>query len=99
MKKREAAAYLIITILILCIMHSASLTSQVEASENVVREKVIISIVIKEGDTLWSVASEYYTEEYSDMNELIHAIKKCNGISDKIKIGQKLLIPYYRTIL
>ncbi len=99
MKKRSIIVYAFMVVMAAFIVNLFTATSQVEASENIEREKVVISVEIEEGDTLWSIASEYYTDEYKDMNEFIDAIKKCNAISDEVKIGQKILVPYYRVVL
>ncbi|WP_205839240.1 LysM peptidoglycan-binding domain-containing protein [Velocimicrobium porci] len=61
------------------------------------KEKVIICVEIKEGDTLWKIAEQYYTDDYKTMNLYIREIKKCNGITEHIKVGQKILIPHYIT--
>lgn len=99
MKKKSIVMYMVIVAATVFIVDFFTDSKPVEASQNVQREKVVISVLIEEGDTLWSIASEYYTDDYVDMNEFIHDIKACNGISDQIKIGQKILIPCYRIIL
>lgn len=98
MKKRSIVVYAVMVVMAAFIVNLFVSTNQVEASENIEREKVVISVEVEEGDTLWGIASEYYTDEYEDLNELIDAIKKCNGISDELKIGQKVLVPYYRVV-
>ena len=46
-----------------------------------------ITYVVKSGDTLWGLAQRYKTT--------VDAIKKASGLkSDKLSIGQKLIIPY-----
>lgn len=63
------------------------------------RSKKVVSVVcVKEGDTLWSIAADFYTEDYRDINELVKEIAKCNGISEHIRIGQNLYIPHYKQI-
>lgn len=62
------------------------------------KEKIVSVVCVKEGDTIWSIASDFYTDEYTDLNDLINEIKKCNDITDHICIGQNLLIPHYRTL-
>ncbi len=98
MKKRSIMAYAVLVVMTAFIVNIFMSTNQVEASENIEREKIVISVEVEEGDTLWGIASEYYTDEYEDLNELINAIKKCNGISDTLKIGDKILVPYYRVV-
>ena len=99
MKKRSILFYVIIVVLTALFVNMSGSVNQVKASENIVRKKMIISVKIGEGDTLWGIASNYYTDEYADISELISAIKKCNGISDNIKIGQKILVPCYKTMI
>lgn len=67
----------------------------IATNNNLGKEKNITCIVVKEGDTLWKLAKEFYTDDYDDLAIMISEIKKCNGISDTIYKGQKLLIPYY----
>lgn len=60
------------------------------------RTKIVSSILIEEGDTLWGLATEYYTEEFESINQYIEEIKKSNGIlSDTIHTGEYIIIPYY----
>jgi hypothetical protein len=59
-------------------------------------EKTVSVVSVKEGDTIWSIAADFYTEDYKNMNELVDEIKSCNGSSDRIFIGQKLFVPHYR---
>lgn len=62
-------------------------------------EKYITNITIKEGDTLWEVASEHMDEEYYDsVYEYMDEIKTMNNMnSDDIYAGQNLVISYYKT--
>ena len=60
------------------------------------RNKYYTSISIQAGDTLWSIAEEYQTEEYATLKEYVREIKYCNNLfSDRITEGKYLLIPYY----
>jgi len=98
MKKRSIVVYAVMVVMAAFIVNMFVTTNQVEASETLVREKVVISVEVEEGDTLWGIASDYYTDEYEDLNELIDAIKKCNGISDTLRIGDKILVPCYMVV-
>lgn len=72
--------------------------TDVSADESLKREKVVTSIKIEKGDTLWSIAENFITDEYSDMNEYIEEIKKSNGlVSDTIHDGNYIIVPYYST--
>ena len=67
-----------------------------KAYGNTEAEKTCISIRIQEGDTLWDIASEYYTPECGSMKDYIKEIKQTNSLkSDSIHAGNYLLIPYY----
>lgn len=63
------------------------------------RTKMVTSILVKEDDTLWDIATQYYTEEYSSISKYIKEIKKSNGLqTDHIHAGYSLIIPYYGVI-
>lgn len=94
-------AYIIVSTLLLalllsCVGFSIHARAGIAKKKNG-KEKVVSSVCVREGDSLWSIASDFYTEEYSDINELIDAIKNCNGVSEYIYIGQKLYIPHYNS--
>lgn len=56
----------------------------------------IQSIQIEEGDSLWSIASEHYTEEFSSIPAYISEIKRMNGISSDVLYAEHyLLVPCY----
>lgn len=58
----------------------------------------IASVQIEEGDSLWSLATQYYTEEYSSVANYINEIKRMNGLStDTLYAGSYILIPQYIT--
>lgn len=87
------AAAVILAALIACMgsLLKAKAVTAVSASD-----RVISVICVKEGDTLWSIAADFYTEEYEDISAFIREIERCNGISDHIRIGQNLYVPHYR---
>ena len=57
----------------------------------------ISSVLIEEGDSLWSLASEYYTEEFVSVSDYLTEITRMNGISstDTLYAGNYILIPQY----
>ena len=58
----------------------------------------ITSVQIEAGDSLWSLASEYYTEEFVSVSNYITEIMRMNGLSsDTLYAGNYLLIPQYIT--
>ena len=53
-------------------------------------------ITIEEGDTLWTIAEENYSEEYDSYEDYIDEVKFINNLTnDKIYNGATLVIPYY----
>jgi cell division protein YceG involved in septum cleavage len=72
------------------------ITKTVTAQRVEERTKQVACVEIQKGDTLWSIASEYMTEEYDDMNEYIEEIKNSNRmLSDEIHAGNYIIVPYY----
>ena len=60
------------------------------------RIKQVISVEIQRGDTLWSIASSYMSDEYEDLSEYIDEIMISNGLtSDMIHAGKYIIVPYY----
>ncbi|WOO37001.1 LysM peptidoglycan-binding domain-containing protein [Anaerocolumna sp. AGMB13020] len=83
-------------IAIILVISILLISTNVNAEKLQTSTKHIISIQIEKGDTLWSIASQYITDDYSDMNEYIKEIKKTNGLTtDTIHEGKYLVIPYY----
>lgn len=73
-----------------------TISTQVIAEKSPSREKLVTSMRIEKGDTLWSIAERYMTEEYSDIHTYINEIKRSNGLtSDVIHEGAYIIIPYY----
>ena len=84
-------------ILVFSIILSLSIiTTKVTAERALEREKTVTSVKIEKGDSLWSIASHYFTDEYKDMNVYIEEIKLSNGLtSDTIHEGRYIIVPYY----
>lgn len=54
------------------------------------------SVEIESGDSLWSIASEYMTDDYESVEAYVEEIKALNGLGDdRIHAGKFLLVPYY----
>ena len=67
-----------------------------KASEENASFKYYTSIEIEQGDTLWSIASEYMSAEYDSIQDYIEEVKELNQLGpDDIHAGQYLMIPYY----
>lgn len=89
-----------ITIIALCIMIlSFGIISTVVTAKNTTSNyKMVTSVKIEKGDSLWSIANQYMTDEYSDINTYIEEIKKSNGLTtDTIHEDCYIIVPYYST--
>ena len=65
-------------------------------SAETVMYKYYKSIEIQEGDSLWSIAVENMSEEYSTINEYIEEVMEINNLnSTQIHEGQYLIVSYY----
>lgn len=85
-------------VLILLVMASLGLTAKTTSAGDANHHsyKYYTSISIKDGDTLWSIAEEHITKEYSTMNEYIKEVQTLNGLNGtNIRSGCTLVIPYY----
>ncbi len=71
-------------------------TSALAGEQELPTTKTITCVQIEAGDTLWSIANSYYSEECGSMEDYIQEIKKSNGLkSNTIHRGAYLIIPYY----
>ncbi|HKL80758.1 MAG TPA: LysM peptidoglycan-binding domain-containing protein [Mobilitalea sp.] len=60
------------------------------------RTKLVTSVEVKKGDTLWSIASNFISYEYDDMNDYIDELIDSNGLAtDTIHAGNYIIVPYY----
>jgi len=96
MNKKRTVIIGIVALFVLIIFSAYFFSKTVTAERNTERTKLVTSVEIKKGDTLWSIASDYMTDEYDDLIEYIEEIKDSNGmISDTIHIGNYIIIPYF----
>lgn len=86
-----------VAVLMLVLLFSIGFIAKtVTAQRNGNRQKLITSVEVKQGDTLWSIASAYISEEYDSIHEYIKEIKASNGLaSDEIHAGNYIIVPYY----
>ncbi len=82
---------------IICTLTGARFTFAKQADEGSARVKVFKSIVIYGGDTLSSIADEYYSPEWKDRFSYIHEVSRINHLDndEKLIAGNYLIVPYY----
>ncbi len=58
--------------------------------------KYYTSVTVGRDDTLWGIAREHITKEYSSMKKYMKEICELNNMrTDSVYYGQKLMLPYY----
>ena len=100
-RQREAAQKRItilfcslVAVVTICSIVFGAINTQAAPAE--ITNKYYTSVQIESGDTLWAIASEYITDDYTDMNEYIREVCSINHISeDEIHAGQYIVVPYY----
>ena len=93
---RKAKAFIILTSLCVLFIAVTFFSSGRDAEAETYNQKYFKCITIEEDATLWSIAEENMTEEYSSVNEYISEVKDINNLtSDEIYCGATLIIPYY----
>lgn len=81
---------------IILLLSIGAITKTVTAERYNQRAKLVTSVEIQKGDTLWSIAANYITDEYKSMKQYIEEIKFSNGLtSDNIQAGNYIIVPYY----
>ena len=97
--KKNIILLLLSTIVISAFMvFFASMSIQASDMDHKVSYKYYKSIMISQGDTLWSIAEENMDEHYSTTREYIDEVKRMNSLtSDQIQSGSYLIIPYFST--
>lgn len=82
------------------IFGSSFTSAQAQETKSEPTYKYYTSIVIEKGDSLWSIAQEYITSDYDNIQEYIEELIQLNSLtSETIHEGQHLLVAYYDTEL
>ncbi|MBQ3021965.1 MAG: LysM peptidoglycan-binding domain-containing protein [Clostridia bacterium] len=88
LRRQRSAFFMVLILVLVMVAHSAF-----SKPENISDEYDVISVTVQEGDTLWSIASEYKPEG-ADLRQFVYDIAANNGIEDcQIVSGQTLFIP------
>ncbi|NLP35382.1 MAG: LysM peptidoglycan-binding domain-containing protein [Clostridiales bacterium] len=96
LRRRRTLLFGFLLLIFLVMFSIIFITKTVTAERNMDRMKMVTSVQIKKGDTLWSIASSYITDEYNDIDDYIEEIKISNGLtSDMIHAGNYIIVPYY----
>ena len=88
---------LICTIVFTVIFLGQTLNSEAHSKEMPVRYKYYTSITVHYGDTLESIAKEYISDEYKNVDSYIHEVCLINHIEDgdDIIAGKNIVVPYF----
>ena len=96
-----AVIIVIAVFLIFMIPQRVGASSNIEQVET---QKVYKSVEIQTGDSLWSIASDYYNDDYTsihydDINDYIKELKSMNSLKDDvIHSGANITVAYYMPI-
>lgn len=92
----QSINFKLLSVLLFMIVIFTSFIFTFNVEGNTEKNKIYTSVQVEEGDSLWSIAKTYYTEDFDDYNELIDEIKTINNMSsDTIKVGCYIIVPYY----
>lgn len=93
---KKAVVYFMLGTVLLSSMVTVSITASRQPYKV---QKNVTSVMIEKGDSLWTIAETYYSDENRSMKAYIEEIKKCNHLSgNEIKEGNSLIIPYYQKV-
>ena len=97
----------IAVIIVIAVFLLFMIPQRVGASSNIEQvetQKVYKSVEIQTGDSLWSIASDYYNDDYThihydDINDYIKELKSMNSLKDDvIHSGANITVAYYTPI-
>lgn len=88
----------VLAVITICSISLGAINTQAAPAE--LSYKYYTSIEIHSGDTLWSIASDYITDDYENMDEYINEVCEINHITEnEIHSGQYITVPYYSNII
>ena len=88
-KNKLFSALMIFTLIVFMMVQAATMTfSYIPESEREYK-----TVIVRSGDTLWSIANEYAS---GDVRDKIKDIKKFNNLrSDVLSVGDRIQVPIY----
>lgn len=99
MKQKRIVALFCTSIAVIMLSILLLRTTSAQAAPAELTNKYYTSIRVEAGDTLWTIAANYITDEYKDRNEYIEEVCYINHISqNEIHAGQYLVVPYYASV-
>ena len=89
------AVILMIIIIAAGIRVSCTFTKKADAADNLKVSYTSVQVTAK--DSLWSIASDYYSDaQNGTIKDYVREIKRCNGLdSDEIYAGNHIVVPIY----
>lgn len=84
-------------IAILVVFSVSGLVTNARSTSDKQEYKYFMNYELEQGDSLWSVASEYYDEHYDSVEDYMEEICIINSVSYDTTLiaGSNLIIPYY----
>lgn len=83
-------------ILGMTLFHVSAGQISAESDIDTITYKYYTNIYVERGDSLWSIAEAYITDEYRNVDAYIDEVKQINHIKgSQIDHGQYLCVPYY----
>lgn len=94
-KSRQLTLYTIL-ITILAIVFLMIFSPTKTTSAQIEGKKSVKTVLVCEGDSLWNIAQDNYTELDGSLQEYMAEIRATNQMtSDAVRVGSYLVIPYY----
>lgn len=91
-------ALILFVVVLLTLLSLFFVTKAMAADDQPASVKTVTSVYIQPGDSLWSIAETFYTQECGDFQDYIEEIKRSNRLKDDtIHAGAYIIVPYYTT--
>ena len=97
-RRKIASVLAALCLVIACVISYRSLTTSAKTSTEEVSLKYYTGVIVKSGDSLWSIADEYIDyQQYRDKTAYIEEVCSINNLGDEsdLRAGQRLVVPYY----